>query len=158
MIRFTGRYRPEGRIIVSRITVIPQEPEPEPVNLAPEWVDIPGSLGVYEEGTTIDIVLEATDPEADILQWTIYEGTLPTGLVLNPNDGRLSGTLAQQNNTKDFNFRVRVTDTKGNKLEGLFYMTVVDTTTTVSWTTDSGSLGSPTAGEPFEKQLEAKSV
>jgi len=103
------------------------------------WNTAAGSLGSQFEGTAVSITLSATLLIGTI-QYAVVSGSLPTGLSLNSSNGVISGTLAQQA-TNTFNFTVRASQGGGSPLaDRAFSFTV--TTTTVSWTTASGSLGS----------------
>lgn len=51
----------------------------------------PVDLGSYLDGTSISIQLEAVDLDNPILEWTISDGKLPTGLKLNSTTGLISG-------------------------------------------------------------------
>lgn len=69
--------------------------------------------------------------------WTVFGGALPTGLLLNPLTGQITGTPTT-NGT--YAFRVRVTCSDGSYVTKLYSITVLEITTTVL---DAYSVGTP---------------
>lgn len=103
------------------------------------WNTAAGSLGSAFEGQAVTINLSATLLIGTI-QYTLQSGTLPTGLSLNSNTGAISGTLSQQA-TNTFSFTIRASNSGSGPLADRAFTYTV-TTTTVAWSTASGSLGS----------------
>jgi hypothetical protein len=103
------------------------------------WNTAAGSLGSAFEGQAVSVTVSATLLIGTI-NYAVLSGTLPTGLSLNANTGVISGTLSQQG-TSTFTFTIRASNAGGApRADRTFTYTV--TTTTVAWTTASGSLGS----------------
>ena len=62
-------------------------------NVPPNWLTPAGMLATLIGGETIDIVLEAEDPYVETELRFILQGSLPPGLNLNSETGRLFGKL-----------------------------------------------------------------
>jgi hypothetical protein len=69
---------------------------------APVWVTSSGSLGIFNEGDSVNIQLSATDPTYVIYSVVPGFGALPANLTLS-SSGVLSGTLAGIETTTIFN-------------------------------------------------------
>ena len=80
-------------------------------NVAPVWVTSAGSLGAFDEQTSITVsALSATDI-SDTVTYAIASGsTLPSGLTLNSASGVISGTLPDIASTTTYTFTVNATD------------------------------------------------
>lgn len=63
---------------------------PRPAPSAPVWVTAAGGLGMVSQGGSITVTLAATGAA----QFAIRAGRLPWGVMLDPDSGSLSGTLA----------------------------------------------------------------
>lgn len=95
------------------------------VNQSPIWItdnDIiisdPGDIvrtGIarINEGSFLSLVLQASDPLGDKLNYSVVSGTLPPNVVLN-NNGLLSGGIEQVNANTQYEFTVRVDDSVSN--------------------------------------------
>jgi len=61
---------------------------------APVWITPPGNVGTFYDGTeaVIDLEFRDSDP-GDNPKVSLISGSLPQGLVLNPNTGRISGVI-----------------------------------------------------------------
>lgn len=103
------------------------------------WNTAAGSLGSAFEGQAVNITLSATLLIGTV-NYAVVSGSLPAGLSLNASSGVISGTLSQQT-TQTYNFTIRASNAgTAPQADRAFSYTV--TTTTVAWTTASGSLGS----------------
>jgi len=62
-------------------------------NIPPVWVTPAGSLGEFDEGVSVNIVLVAIDPDAlpQPLEYNVTSGILPPSLTLNTNTGVITG-------------------------------------------------------------------
>jgi hypothetical protein len=61
-------------------------------NEPPVWVTAEGALVDGDEGSPYSVQLAATDPQNDVLSYTLVSGTLPAGLTLSPT-GLIEGTI-----------------------------------------------------------------
>ena len=66
-------------------------------NFPPQILTIANPLGIYLDGTQVNLQLEAIDLNNDVLIWTLEEGELPAGLTLT-STGLISGFLSPQFN------------------------------------------------------------
>ena len=64
-------------------------------NFPPEILTIADPLGIYLDGTPVNLQLEALDLNDDELTWSLEDGELPVGLSLS-NTGLISGFLVPQ--------------------------------------------------------------
>jgi hypothetical protein len=82
------------------------------INASPEFTTPSGSLGTLADnaraGTNITSVV-ATDPEGQAITYTIYSGTIPSGITFN-SDGTWGGTAAQVATQTTYNFVVQASD------------------------------------------------
>ena len=60
----------------------------------PIWVTPAGSLGTVPEGTFYQVPLQVSEPGGDTVYYTVIAGSLPTGVVCDPNTGVLTGIPA----------------------------------------------------------------
>ena len=124
------------------------------VNHAPVWVTT-GNIGVFPENAFSSYQLVATDADSDALTYTLTNGTLPAGFVLNSASGLLSGTLSSVAQTTVYPFTVQVSDglaTANTTLNA----TVQYINLPPVWSTPAGTLGGSNAvGWAFTYQLAA---
>ena len=133
--------------------------QPAPVvQNAPEFLTLPGLLGTFAEGASINIPILVEDVENNVSTWTIVGGELPGGVSLDMFSGVISGQLAEVISDTVFSFRIRVTDRTGLMTEGQFSINVSNVKTTVTWETQEGSLGEMAPGKPVNIVLGATSV
>jgi hypothetical protein len=79
------------------------------VNAAPTWVTASGSLGTFTSTSNINITLSATDP-TDTVTYSLFSGSLPSGISLNSSTGVISGTLPEVESNTTFNFTIMASD------------------------------------------------
>ena len=103
------------------------------------WVTASGSLGTQFEGTSVSKTLQA-NLLIGTVEYSVVSGSLPAGLSLNASTGVISGTLSQQA-TQTYNFTVRASAGGAEPSANRAFSFTVNTTT-VAWSTASGSLGS----------------
>lgn len=60
----------------------------------PIWVTPAGSLGTVPEGTFYQVPLQVDEPGGDTVYYKVIAGSLPTGVVCDPNTGVLTGIPA----------------------------------------------------------------
>lgn len=88
----------------SLITADSSAPKHTPVIL-----DNSGSLGNIRQDTNINIKINGIDFDNDEINYSIADGTLPSGLVLNANSGWISGLVPSESlSTSTYNFSVYV--------------------------------------------------
>jgi hypothetical protein len=104
----------------------------------PIWSTPAGSIGTYTYGTTMQFVLSATAvAPATSVRYQVLAGTLPANIVLNTNNGLLSGTPALVTSTTVTTFTIRAIDNLNNIRDRTFTMTVTGTVSPY-FTTQSG--------------------
>ena len=119
----------------------------------PTWVTSAGNLGNFVEGELINITVSATDPDTNsILTYSLGSGSLPSGITLS-SDGVLSGSLPAITSPTTYSFTITATDNGGNTANRQFNIVVASTS--VSWTTASGSLGEINQGRVESKTVVA---
>ncbi len=90
----------------------------------PVWNTTAGTIGTYPSGSTLQYIFSATpDVIGDQLIFTLLNGNLPSGLLLEPS-GLLTGTVGYIAEQTDFNFTLRVTDSYKNISDRTFSITV----------------------------------
>ena len=57
----------------------------------PLWITREGNLGTIEEGVFFELLLDAKDPNNESLSYRIIAGFMPPGLVINEQNGTISG-------------------------------------------------------------------
>lgn len=80
------------------------------INETPIWSTTAGSLGSYNQSSSVSISLSASDPESSSLTYSISSGSLPSGLSLNSSTGAISGTAGSVSGDTTYSFTVSVTD------------------------------------------------
>jgi hypothetical protein len=124
------------------------------INQSPVWQYSSGSLGSFNEGTSVSIAALATDPENSPLTFAIASGSLPSGVSLNASTGAISGTAPSLSENVTYSFTVSVTDAVNTTISRLFNITV---NSIVTWSTSAGSLGtlSYAGSQGYSYQLSA---
>lgn len=107
------------------------------INASPVWQQSSGSLGSFNEATSVSIPALATDPENNPLTFAVVSGSLPSGLSLNTVTGAITGTAPSVANNTTFSFVISVTDSANSTLNRSFNITV---NSVVVWSTPAGSL------------------
>lgn len=77
---------------------------------SPVWATAEGKLLDTHDGEEINLTVSATDSDEDDLTYTVTDGLLPPGLVLNSSTGALTGRITKISKTTDYVFTVTVTD------------------------------------------------
>ena len=88
----------------------------------PAWTTAAGTLGSPVQNTSVNITLSTTG-DAPII-YSLYSGTLPTGLTLNGSTGVISGTTPSQSADTTYNFVIRATDAQNQETDRSFSITV----------------------------------
>jgi hypothetical protein len=92
-------------------------------NGIPSWTTATGSLGTFASDTTIStITLQASEPDAGTITFSITNGALPTGLSLTGAD--IDGTTSIESADTLYNFTVTATDDENQSTGRAFSITV----------------------------------
>jgi len=110
------------------------------VNDKPNWTAA-GSLGTFNEGSSVSISALATDEEGNSLTFAVASGSLPSGLSLNTSTGTITGTASGVNSTTTSTFTISVSDGMNTAQTRSFTITVNNI---ITWNTSAGSLGTIT--------------
>ncbi len=98
------------------------------------------SLGSATRGTPYSATVAASGGTAPY-SWTVFSGSLPTGLSLNAGTGAVTGTPTGP--TGDVSFTVRVTDAAMNIADQSLTVTVVDPLVVTTTVLPVGVIGTP---------------
>jgi hypothetical protein len=79
------------------------------VDVSPTWSTASGTLGTFDEGSSINVTVTATDADGDTIVYSVLSGTLPTGLSLNSSTGAITGTAGNINSDTTSSFTLRAT-------------------------------------------------
>ena len=113
------------------------------VDNTPVFVTSAGSLGSFVEGSSIDITIDARDPDSSsAVSFEIQSGSLPAGLSLVNQSGdscRITGTATAVSADTTSNFTLRAFDTASNTVSRAFSITILDFTTTSAKFDDGSS-------------------
>jgi hypothetical protein len=92
-------------------------------NGIPTWTTAAGSLGTFASDTTIStITLQATEPDAGTITFSITNGALPTGLSL--TGANIDGTTTLETADTLYTFTVTATDDESQATPRTFTITV----------------------------------
>ena len=102
------------------------------VDTTPVFVTSAGSLGTFTEGDSIDITVEARDPDSSsAVTFELQSGSLPAGLSLVNQSGdscRITGTASAVSSDTTSNFTLRAFDSASNTVSRSFSITIQDFT------------------------------
>ena len=91
---------------------------------APSWVTASGSLGTFTVGTSVNVTVQANEPDGQTILYTITVGQLPPNVSLNTFSGLISGTgPASLSSSTTYNFTIEAEDTSGNGTTQSFSIT-----------------------------------
>jgi len=93
------------------------------VDLSPIWSTASGSLGTFFKQTSVSTSVLATDPDGDEITYSVFSGTLPTGLSLNSSTGAITGTAPNVSSDTTSTFTLRAT-ANGVSVDRQFSITV----------------------------------
>ena len=118
------------------------------INASPVYVTSAGTLGTVNGGASVDVSVNATDPEsAGNVTFEIQSGALPAGLTLT-NTGaeggtaKITGTATNPSSNTTSNFVLRAVDAASNTTSRAFSITVNRVFTSTSFTS-SGTFAVP---------------
>lgn len=111
-------------------------PDAVTVNDSPSWTTSAGSLGSFDEGSSVSLVVAATDEENNTI--TYSSSNLPAWLTLNSSTGALTGTAPSISSSTTYSFIISASDGINTATSRSFSITI---NSIVSWVTASGSIG-----------------
>ena len=88
----------------------------------PAWSTAAGSLGSIAASTAASFTASATSNSA--VTYSLYSGTLPSGLSLNSSTGAITGTAPSVGSTTTYNFTIRATDSENQDTDRNFSLTI----------------------------------
>jgi hypothetical protein len=106
----------------------------------PAWTTAAGTLGSPAKNTSFTTTLAAT---GDAITYSVFSGTLPSGITLNSSTGVLSGTTPDVATSTTYNFTVRSTDAQLQDTDRAFSITILPSnpTPTVEYLVVAGGGG-----------------
>lgn len=92
----------------------------------PAWSTASGSIGTCYDIMRVgfSVTISAVDPESQSVTYSLYSGSLPSGMSLNTSTGLISGTPSPVVSDTTSNFTIRATDTTNNTSDRSFSITV----------------------------------
>jgi hypothetical protein len=126
------------------------------VNDKPAWTAA-GSLGSFNEGSSVSISALATDEENNSFTFALVSGSLPDGLSLNTSTGTITGTASGVSSTTTYNFTISASDGINTAQTRAFSITI---NSILTWNTSAGSLGTvnPDVTTSFSYTLSATAL
>lgn len=121
------------------------------VNDTPAWTTTAGSLGSFEETSSVSVTVSATDEEGDAITYSVSSGSLPSGLSLNSSTGVISGTPSTVSADTNYSFTISAT-AGGQTSNRVFSITILEKGPV--WVTLS-NLGEIAEQASFSTQLSA---
>jgi hypothetical protein len=122
------------------------------INESPVWVTPVGSIGTVNGSSTFNFQLSATDPNGNVVSYSIVSGALPSGLSMN-SSGLITGTAGNTSGVS--NFTVQASDGNGGTADRTFSISVVYVNYPPVWSTATSSIGSINVGDSFNYTLQA---
>ena len=113
----------------------------------PTWVTS-ATLPTFAANSSYSTTLSATNDDATSITYSLFSGSLPTGLSLNSSTGVISGTPTSSSNAT---FTIRATEFGGAYSDRQFTMP----NASPIWSTASGTLVLGVAGSAYSYQLSA---
>jgi hypothetical protein len=81
------------------------------VNNNLSWTTSAGSLGTFDEQVSISVSAVATDPESQVITYSLASGSsLPSGVTLNSSTGAITGTLPDIASSTTYTFTINASD------------------------------------------------
>jgi len=88
----------------------------------PSWTTAAGTLGTPNVNASFSTTLAATGDAP--ITYSLYSGTLPSGITINSSTGVLSGTTPNLGSSTTYNFTIRATDAQNQDTDRAFSITV----------------------------------
>ena len=92
-------------------------------SLAPAWTTAAGSLGSSSINTSFSTTIATTGDTP--ITYSLYSGSLPSGITLNNSTGVISGTTPNIQSSTTYNFTIRATDVQNQDTDREFSITIV---------------------------------
>jgi hypothetical protein len=103
-------------------------PDAVSINDTPSWTTAAGSLGTFDELSSVSLTVAATDEENTSI--TYSSTNLPAWLSLNSSTGALTGTTPSISSNTTYSFNITASD-GSNTRSRAFSVSVIDTTITL---------------------------
>ena len=119
----------------------------------PAWSTSAGSLGSAGASTSVNFTVAATSDST--VTYSVYSGSLPSGVSLNSSTGVISGTAPVVGSATTYNFTIRATDSENQDTDRNFSITITVAVSVTylavaggggGGTGDGGSIGSGGGG------------
>ena len=88
----------------------------------PAWSTAAGTLGISMQGTSVSLTVAATGDAP--VTYSVYSGTLPSGVTLNTGTGFISGTAPSVSVNTTYNFVIRASDAQKQDTNRSFSLTI----------------------------------
>jgi len=88
----------------------------------PAWTTAAGSLGNSGIASSFSTTVAATGDAP--ITYSVYSGSLPSGVTLNSSTGVISGTTPSPANSTTYNFTIRATDAQNQDTDRAFSLTI----------------------------------
>ena len=88
----------------------------------PTWTTVAGTLGSYPKNVSFTVTLAATGDAP--ITYSLYSGSLPSGITLNSSTGVLSGTTPNIVSDTTYSFVIRSTDAQNQDTDRAFSILV----------------------------------
>ena len=105
------------------------------VDRTPAWSTGSGSLGTIVEGNTINVTLNASDPDGTTIGYSLVSGSFPGTVALNTGTGNISGNVGTVSSDTTYNFTIRATGGNSLFVDRAFSIAVQDSMTISSSST-----------------------
>lgn len=128
---------------------------PSDATKMPVWVTKSGQTWTVNEGDTVSIQLQVTDPNANITQYAVTSGSLPYGLMINQYSGLISGVAPILGQDTTYAFTVSVYDGDGYEISNNMSIKVHHPIVTVTWDTPSGTIVDTGIGCDYTTSIQA---
>ena len=89
----------------------------------PAWSTPAGTLGTFNQQTAFSANVVATGDAP--ITYSVYSGSLPSGITLTANTGVLTGTLPNVSGTTTYSFTIRATDAQRQDTDRAFSLNVI---------------------------------
>jgi len=121
----SAEYEPYDIKIVNPSNLFGVLPDALYVNQIPVWSTSSGTLGSFQEGSSISVTVASTDPESTSIIYSVSSGSLPSGISLNSSTGVISGVAPVV--TEDTTSTFTITASDGyNSASRSFSITVLE--------------------------------
>ena len=96
------------------------------------WNTPPGDLGIFKEGTTLNIDLGASGGVAPY-RLEVINFFLPLNILIDQNSMRLIGQIPNEKDDKTYSFNIRIIDSNNESLTNEFYFKALNSNSPPNW-------------------------